>query len=89
MSSEDLKGAMQAIKKTPAIWPILGLTGLAMVGAAAYLTRLALATPDGSGIFNRMQEPFQRYENKKYRFLSHFDYENTKHPRPRFEGQEK
>ncbi|ODM96164.1 NADH dehydrogenase [ubiquinone] 1 alpha subcomplex subunit 4-like 2 [Orchesella cincta] len=63
-----------SIKKNPAILPIYGLVGVAMVLAGGYIFRLATKNPEVTWSRARNPEPWNEYKDKQYKFLATRDY---------------
>lgn len=76
--------SITAMKKNPAVLPVVAciVTGVSM--AALYLIRLAVQAPDVSWNTSKNPEPWNAYQNKNYKFIQAepFDIKNYKHPRP-------
>ena len=89
MSSQTtMRWIMTSLKKNYGVWPVIGFA----FGFAPLLVVVQswhqLRGPDAR--FGKDFEPWQRFENKKFKFISMGaeDYEKYKHPRPRFEESE-
>ena len=71
------------LKKNPGVWPVVVFAfGLAPVFVAIQSYH-QLKGPDMR--FGKDFEPWHKFENKKFKFISSQDYQNYEHPRPRFE----
>ena len=71
------------LKKNPRYWGNIGAVFLVVPTMATVSAYHHLNAPDV--IFSRSNpEPWQRFDNKKYQFVSGVDHQTYVHPRPRF-----
>ena len=73
---------MTGLKKNYGVWPVVAFAfGLAPV-LIAVQSYHQLKGPDAR--FGKDFEPWQRFDNKQFKFVSSQDY-TASHPRPRYE----
>ncbi|CAG2115158.1 unnamed protein product [Medioppia subpectinata] len=72
-----------SLKKNYGVWPVVVFAfGLAPVFVIVQSIH-SLRGPDSR--FSKDFEPWHKFDNKKFKFISNEDYQNYVHPRPRFE----
>ncbi|XP_025424322.1 cytochrome c oxidase subunit NDUFA4 [Sipha flava] len=61
---------IESLKKHKSLIPLFACLGVGMVGAAFYLARLAIKSPEVTWHPKDNQEPWEAYKQKTYKFYS-------------------